>query len=164
MQMTRWLFSFSLLVSKVKSFLSIQPSLYCLLTVHFLNTLLGIMLASIWGFPIHVTGNICSVGANNLSERCMKKQANVFTNVFLMQAKELGGTSEWRARQGGWAPGWLLCSKCSGPRSHPARRRVLGSCPGPWPLPFPHRPPGETEAPPLVSDPASVSPSAPPLP
>ena len=59
-----------------------------------------------------------------------------------MQAKEPRRTSEGRARQGGWAPGWLLCSKRSGPRRHPVRRRVLGSSPGPWPLaPALHPPP-----------------------
>ena len=53
--------------------------------MHSLNMLLWIMLASIWGFPINVAGNICSVGANNLSERCMNKQENVFTEPHASQ-------------------------------------------------------------------------------
>ncbi|CAI9181137.1 unnamed protein product [Rangifer tarandus platyrhynchus] len=73
---------------KIKSFLSIQPSLHFLVMVRSLNMLLWIMLASVWGFPIHVADNICSVGANNLSERCIKKQENVFTEPHASQGTQ----------------------------------------------------------------------------
>ena len=56
--------------------------------VHSLNMLLWIMLASIWGFLIKIAGNICSVGANNLSERCMNKQENVFTEPHASQGTQ----------------------------------------------------------------------------
>ena len=56
--------------------------------VHSLNMQLWIMLASVWGFLINVAGNICSVGANNLSERCMNKQGNVFTEPHASQGTQ----------------------------------------------------------------------------
>jgi hypothetical protein len=43
---------------------------------------------SIWGFMINIAGNICSIGANNLSERCMNKQENVFTEPHASQGTQ----------------------------------------------------------------------------
>lgn len=116
MHMTRWLFSFSLLIQKTKRFLSIQSSLHSLVTVHSLNMLLWIMLTSIWDFPINVAGNIGSVGANNLSERCMNKQGNVFTEPHASQGtqKDKWGAGSAR-RVGTWLTPLLQVQWASSP-------------------------------------------------
>lgn len=138
MQMTRWLFSFSLLIQKTKRFLSIQSSLHSLVTVHSLNMLLWIMLTSIWDFPINVAGNIGSVGANNLSERCMNKQGNVFTEPHASQGtqKDKWGAGSAR-RVGTWLTPLLQVQRASPPSCKTQSSGLL-----PWALaPALHPPP-----------------------
>ena len=59
------------------------------------------MLASVWGFPINDAGNICSVGANNLSERCMNKQEKCVHRTSCKPRNSEGQVSSGLGREGG---------------------------------------------------------------